>query len=75
MEDDEASVWGTGGGGVFTLVSLKNGKCQDEIKKKKPVERQKWVKLKADDKEKEVRGKPCFSSRGENKPSCFTASI
>lgn len=46
------------GGGVFALRTLKNGECQNEIKKKMWKERagEKWVKVRVDDRVKNEEG-------------------
>jgi len=67
---------GDRGGGVFALPTLKNGKCQNEIKKYIYIfknvqrEREKWVRVRVDDRVKNEggRGKPSLSLRGESKP-------
>lgn len=47
------------GGGVFALSTLKNGECQNEIKKmwkERAGERGKWVKVRVDDRVKNEEG-------------------
>ena len=48
-------------GGVFAPCALKNGKCQNKIKKKKKrgnaAEREKWVKVRVGDRLKNEAGK------------------
>lgn len=61
------------GGGVFMPCTLKNGECQNEIKKNVERESRREREVGESKSRRQIekrggRGKPCLSLRGESKP-------